>query len=59
MRSDLEILDRFEPVDMKERLKAADKLGKTYAMFVDKQEIEHDINNVSAVEIELIDDEKG
>ena len=59
MRSDLEILDRFEPVDMKERLKAADKLGKTYAMFVDKQEIEHDINNVSAVEIELIDDEEG
>ena len=42
---------------MKERIKAADKLGKTYAMFVDKQEIEHDINNVSSVEIELVDDE--
>ena len=57
MRNDTEYLEQYDPIEIRDRLKAAEKLGKRYAMFVDKQEIEHDINNVSSVEIELVDDE--
>lgn len=38
MRNNLEYLESYEPTEIKERLRAAEQLGKTYAMFTDKLE---------------------
>ena len=35
MRNDTEYLDQYDPIEIKDRLKAAEKLGKRYAMFTD------------------------
>lgn len=50
MRNDTEYLEQYDPIETRDRLKAAEKLGKRYAMFTER--IEHS----GEMGINIIDD---